>query len=482
MNTKIYITPHTQKNLISFIARPLVWVVLCSITVLTAMPVAAAPFAYLANDADPGIVSVIDTATNTLVDTVTVGSWPEYLAITPDGKRVYVTNLYPTSIQSGPSTVSVIDTATNKVVATVNVGVNPAGVAVAPDGKHVYVANYWTNSISVIDTATNNLVDTIWLGLPGGGPQGVVVTPNGKRLYVTNYYESSVWVIDTSTNTVVNSVNVGISPYILAVAPDGKHVYVPNNLSDSVSVIDTATNTVVSTVSVGSGPVTVALTPDGKHIYVTNVDSNSVSVIDAATNTVMETVSVADLPRGVAITPDGKRAYVAKYNSGYVSVIDTAINKVVDTVYIGDVGANSVAITPLPTAVSFSSFRIKHLLIDRHHESLFLLSHFTIGESSNGINPTNETVTLKIGNVTMTIPAGSFHKHRHGVFTFVGQIDNMSIEAHITPLDRNRFGFEAAAYDADVSGIKNPVAVELTIGNDSGVTSVEAIIKRRRNH
>ena len=54
----------------------------------------------------------------------------------------------------------------------------------------------------------------------------------------------------------------------------------------------------------------------------------------------------------------------------------------------------------------------------------------------------------------------------------------MSIEALITPLGRNRFGFQAAVYDADFDKIKNPVPVELTIGNDSGITSVKAIIQK----
>ena len=40
------------------------------------------------------------------------------------------------------STVSVIATATNTVIATIPVGVAPIGVAVTPDGSKVYVANF----------------------------------------------------------------------------------------------------------------------------------------------------------------------------------------------------------------------------------------------------------------------------------------------------------------------------------------------------
>ena len=63
----------------------------------------------------------------------------------------------------GSNTVSVIDTATKTVVATVGVGMGPIGIAVTPDGTHVYVANASSN-VSVIATATNTVV--------GGSPRG----------------------------------------------------------------------------------------------------------------------------------------------------------------------------------------------------------------------------------------------------------------------------------------------------------------------
>ena len=60
---------------------------------------------------------------------------------------------------------------------------------------------------------------------------------------------------------------------------------------------------------------------------------------------------------------------------------------------------------------------------------------------------------------------------------FPGRFNNVWIEALIAPLGNNRFGFQAAAYGANLSGTKNPVTVKLTIGNDSGTTSVNAIIR-----
>ena len=91
------------------------------------------------------------------------------LAIPGHGQtRAYVTNT------SG--TVSVINTMTNTIVATISVGIFPSGVAITPDGTRAYVANI-VNSISVIDTATNAVVATI----PSGQfPTGLAITPDGN--------------------------------------------------------------------------------------------------------------------------------------------------------------------------------------------------------------------------------------------------------------------------------------------------------------
>src|SRR5262245_4792408 len=88
------------------------------IGVCWAAPAGAAPFAYITNGTD-GTVSVLDTASNTVVATVTVGSSPTGVAVNPVGTRVYVTNF------NSPGTMSVLDTASNTVVATVTVGSDP---------------------------------------------------------------------------------------------------------------------------------------------------------------------------------------------------------------------------------------------------------------------------------------------------------------------------------------------------------------------
>ena len=77
--------------------------------------------------------------------TITVGSGPISVAVSPDGTRAYTANL-------SANTVSVINTATNTVTATIALGANrnPYSVAVSPDGTRAYTANLSANTVSVI--------------------------------------------------------------------------------------------------------------------------------------------------------------------------------------------------------------------------------------------------------------------------------------------------------------------------------------------
>jgi len=308
---------------------------------LAAAPVPAAPFAYITNFTS-NTVSVLDTATNTVVATLPVGTHPTGVAVHPSGTSVYVANFVS-------NTVSVLDTATNTVVATLPVGTQPSGLAVHPLGTSVYVANFRSNTVSVLDTATKTVVATI----PVDAPVNVAVHPAGTFVYAVDDGPNVLSVIATATNTVTATVRFAVafdaSPGV-AVHPAGTFVYVPNTYYDAVSVIATATNTVVATVPVGTRPMSVAVHPSGRFVYVTNTftlgrSSNDVSVIDTATNTVVATIPMEGVPAGVAVHPVGTFVYVTNIGTSDVAVIDTTTNTLVATVPMG-MNSDGVAIGP----------------------------------------------------------------------------------------------------------------------------------------
>src|SRR5580692_12328688 len=132
--------------------------------------------------------------------------------ITYSQTLAYVANL-------GSNNVSVINTANNSVVATVNVGSQPNGIAITPDGTRAYVAN-GGGAVWVLATAGNGVLAKVSLG---GYPTAVAITPDGTRAYVTRTNSNNVSVIDTASNTVTATIPVGDTPGGIAITPDGAH-------------------------------------------------------------------------------------------------------------------------------------------------------------------------------------------------------------------------------------------------------------------
>ncbi|HLJ62744.1 MAG TPA: autotransporter domain-containing protein, partial [Stellaceae bacterium] len=285
-------------------------------------------------DAVDGTVSVFNPATQTSVGTaIKVGTFPEGVATTPDGRFVYVTNLAGNSV-------SVIDTASRTVVgAPIAVGTNPVGIAVSPDGHFAYVTNSGGNTVSVIDTSTNKVV-----GQPiavGANPSGIAVSLDGKTAYVTLQNGNSVAVIDTTTDKLVGSpIAVGKTPTSVALTPDGKFAFVTNSGSNTVSIIDTTADKVVGMpVAVGSNPLSITLTPDGKTALVTNTNDGTVSLVDTGSDKVTSTIKIGTgtSPFGIAVTPDGKRAVVTNPGTNNISVINLTTGTVIGSFKAGNI-------------------------------------------------------------------------------------------------------------------------------------------------
>ena len=149
-----------------------------------------------------------------------------------------------------------------------------------------------------------------------------------------------------------------------------------------------------------------------------------------------------------------------------------------NTAIVGGPGDNSGAgaawVFVQPTTVPFSAFTAQ-LTVYPNQPGFSINSNFTLGNTSNGINPPAEPVTLQIGSFTITIPAGSFVKAGPGYFTFVGVINNVSLNVLIRLTSGNNYIFGVIAKNVSLT-IQNPVSVTLTIGDDSGTTSVNAVI------
>ncbi|GAA3956952.1 gliding motility-associated C-terminal domain-containing protein [Mucilaginibacter dorajii] len=280
-----------------------------------------------------GIVSVINSASNTEIATIPVGAEPWGVSASKDGKRVYVTN-------SGSNTISVISTASNAVITTINVGAGPHGIVVSPDGSRVYVANtgfsYLSssgpNSVSVINTSTNKVIATVAVGIT---PVAIAISPDGSKVYVANYLSNTISVINTATNTVSKTFDGGAYTWGIIVSPDGSRIYVCNPATQTVSVISTADYSVIATIPIDGSAAGIALSADGSRAYVAIPSKTTLAVINTKTNNIITVIGMDSSPSGVSLSVDGSVIYVTDYNSNNVSAISTATNSRINTIDIG---------------------------------------------------------------------------------------------------------------------------------------------------
>jgi YVTN family beta-propeller protein len=113
---------------------------------------------------------------------ILAGRYPDHLAVTPDGSRVYVSHW---SNFEDSNVVSLIDTTKNAVVAAIQLDSNPDCMVVNPEGARLYASHYQSQKGSVIDTSSNAVVTTIPFT---GYPRLLAVTPDGAHVYVAHHY------------------------------------------------------------------------------------------------------------------------------------------------------------------------------------------------------------------------------------------------------------------------------------------------------
>jgi YVTN family beta-propeller protein len=134
---------------------------------------------------------------------IAVGKTPEGIGISPDGREVWAAN-------RDDGTVSVIDTATNKVVETIaKFSQLPFRVAFTPDGRRVLIPDPVGGELVVFDAATRKETGRIKIA---GGTVGVAVAADSKRAYVCLQELNSVAAVDLEKMEVVGRVETGKGP------------------------------------------------------------------------------------------------------------------------------------------------------------------------------------------------------------------------------------------------------------------------------
>jgi YVTN family beta-propeller protein len=207
---------------------------------------------------DPSFVYRIGLQDLTIDEAIKVGSVPKFLATTPDGKLVLVSNWVSWDL-------SVIDVARGKEVRRMQLGAFPRGIAVDSRSRYAYVAVMGTGNIARLRLADLHLD---WITGVGAGPRHLCISPNDRWLYVTLNAEGTVGKIDLRTRHLVSKVFSGSQTRSMTIAPDGKSLYVVNYESSSVSKIRAADMKIVQQVSTGWHPIGITYEAPTKSVWV----------------------------------------------------------------------------------------------------------------------------------------------------------------------------------------------------------------------
>lgn len=297
---------------------------------------------------DDDTVSVIDAATNSVIDVIPVDDGPVHLAYSRKHKLLFTAN-------ENARSVTVIDAKHNEVIGTVaNVGNRPDWVSVTPDGRKVYVADFGSTAISVIDTATWS-VRTVDVG---GITAMAVMDRKGRYLYLTLTTNASVVKVDTKTDTVAAFIDIQgdrplAFPIGVTLSPDDTRLYAATiGIPSFTTVVDLEANAIIAQVDVGDSPREIVFrTGHGEQqVWVANHGEdgfpagNTVSVIDADSNTAIDTITLSSSParpRGIGVLPDKEQTLVyvtgeaVEGGASLVFVIDALSHNVVATIPVG---------------------------------------------------------------------------------------------------------------------------------------------------
>src|SRR3954470_1621194 len=182
-------------------------------------------------------------------------SWPNSVALTPDGAKLYVS--LPGREGYPDWRVAVVDTALRRVSRWVDRrpagqtrGTRPLGVAVSPLNTAIYprpyvvVLNEYANFATVLDTKDDSVLGNFATDFYA---EDLVFNANGTRLYTTDRFKDEVraFRIDSGpTFTQIAEIPSGSSeldrtnPRDLAISADGNTLYVANTLGHTIAVIN----------------------------------------------------------------------------------------------------------------------------------------------------------------------------------------------------------------------------------------------------
>ena len=159
--------------------------------------------AYVANKQDRLFVTVIDLKAKKLLAKVPMPNGTQGITASPDGKRVV-------AAEFTTPTLRIIDTATDTVIDTVTVEKNARGpfrLRYSPDGKLLTAMDGADSTLNILDAS--DLHGRQQVLKVGKNPWGIAFSADGKSALVANHGDGSISVVDLKEGKVAESFTGG---------------------------------------------------------------------------------------------------------------------------------------------------------------------------------------------------------------------------------------------------------------------------------
>lgn len=272
----------------------------------------------LATNYGDDTVSVIDTASCTVVATVFRADEPFALAVGPAGTaRAYVT-----AGSMDLDAVLAIDVDAAEVTGCYPVAMGLGDLVADPVGSRVFVTRTDSTGVEVLALdATMRPAGVVQVSNgPAATAAGLRISPDGRRLYVAVRQPSgdAVTVLDRDLN-VIDTITVGSTVIDVAVSADGARLFVATSGSDgrgAVQVVDARTHAVSARFVVDTQLIQLIVSRDGDRVYL--ITAAGVLVMCARTNETLGVLAATTAPSCAAESPDGGRLYIAGFDGAVI--------------------------------------------------------------------------------------------------------------------------------------------------------------------
>lgn len=292
------------------------------VTVLMATEAASADYAFVTNQNDNSL-SVINLETRSEAARMSLPGAPA--GVTVDVARgVFYT------VSAGSKVVRKFGLARAEQQAEATLDGGPIGIAVSPDGKLVFVSDWYHARIWMLNAEGLTPAGTFETG---SAPAGLVVARDGSWLASADRDANQISVFDLPSRQLRHKIPTGLRPFGISLGPQGR-LFTANVGSDSVTVADPVTGKVAATIPVGARPYAISFGAGAG--FATNQYADTVSVFDLESLRVSATIDVGEYPEGIDATPDGKTLVVANWFSNTLSLIDAGTARVIAEIDTGD--------------------------------------------------------------------------------------------------------------------------------------------------